>query len=90
MRLLRDAVDVGSDDDGWAHLAGVGSYVVKQAPSFDSRNWGYGKLIDLVTAIGLFDVHREPGQGVTVREKPRGQGNQHGGQPKEGAEGRGV
>ena len=73
VRLLRDAIDVGSDDDGWAHLAGVGSYVVKQAPSFDSRNWGYAKLVDLVTEIGLFEVHRQPGQGVTVREKPKGQ-----------------
>jgi hypothetical protein len=23
------------------------------------RNWGYAKLIDLVTAIGLFEVKRE-------------------------------
>jgi hypothetical protein len=30
-------------------------------------------LIDLVTAIGLFEVKRAAGQGVRVREKPKGQ-----------------
>ncbi len=73
LRLLRDAVDASSDDDGWANLGGVGSYAVKQAPSFDSRNWGYAKLIDLVSAIELFEVDRQPGQGVRVREKPKAQ-----------------
>ena len=58
---------------GWADLGGVGSYVAKQEPAFDSRNWGYAKLIDLVTAIGLFEVKRAAGQGVRVREKPKGQ-----------------
>ncbi len=62
-----------ADNDGWANLGSVGSYVVKQAPSFDSRNWGYAKLVDLVTAIELFEVDRQPGQGVQVREKPKAQ-----------------
>lgn len=62
-----------SSDNGWADLGGVGSYVAKQQPAFDSRNWGYAKLIDLVTAIGLFEVKREAGQGVLVRAKPKGQ-----------------
>src|SRR4051812_21134471 len=48
---LRDAIDVASDDDGWANLGSVGTYAAKQAPDFDSRNWGYAKLVDLVTAI---------------------------------------
>ena len=73
VRLLREGIDAASDDDGWANLGGVGSYVIKQAPDFDSRNWGYAKLVDLVTAIGLFEVKRTGGQGVNVREKPKGQ-----------------
>ncbi|WP_110180634.1 NYN domain-containing protein [Nocardioides solisilvae] len=74
VRWLRDAIDASSDDDGWAALGGVGSHVVKQAPDFDSRNWGYAKLVDLVTEIGLFDVERPPGQQVRIREKPKGGG----------------
>ena len=73
VKLLREGIDAASDDDGWANLGGVGSYVVKQAPDFDSRNWGYAKLVDLVTAIELFEVQRSPGQGVQVREKPKRQ-----------------
>ena len=70
--MLREGIDAASDDDGWAHLGGVGSHVAKQAPDFDSRNWGYAKLVDLVDEIGLFEVKRSSGQGVQVREKPKG------------------
>lgn len=73
VKLLREGIDAASDDDGWANLGGVGSYVAKQAPDFDSRNWGYAKLVDLVTAIELFEVKRPAGQGVQVREKPKRQ-----------------
>ena len=73
VRLLREGIDASSDDEGWAHLGGVGTYVAKQASDFDSRNWGYAKLVDLVTAIELFDVKRVSGQGVRVREKPKKQ-----------------
>ena len=76
VRLLREGIDAASDDDGWANLGGVGSYVAKQAPDFDSRNWGYAKLVDLVTAIELFEVKRSAGQGVRVREKPKGEAAQ--------------
>jgi len=73
IKLLREGIDAASDDDGWANLGGVGSHVAKQAPAFDSRNWGYAKLVDLVTAIDLFEVKRPAGQGVQAREKPKGQ-----------------
>lgn len=54
--LLRNAVDVSSDDSGWAQLGPVGSHIAKQAPEFDPRNYGYGKLGELVSATELFDV----------------------------------
>ena len=54
--LLRNAVEVSSDDSGWAHLAPVGSNIAKQAPEFDPRNYGYGKLGELVTASKLFEI----------------------------------
>lgn len=57
--LIRSAISATSDEDGWASLGGIGSTITKQAPDFDPRNYGYGKLSDLVTAIGLFAVARE-------------------------------
>ena len=59
LQLVRDGIDAASDGDGWANLGPVGSYIVKQAPEFDPRNWGYGKLGDLVTALGLFEIDRQ-------------------------------
>ena len=71
---LRDAVEAASDEEGWAPLAAVGSIVTKQAPDFDSRNYGYAKLSDLIDATGLFDLDwRKPAGGkssvVYARDK---------------------
>lgn len=54
--LLRNAIEAGSDDDGWAQLGSVGSNIAKQTPDFDPRNYGYKKLGELVAATGLFEI----------------------------------
>lgn len=54
--LLRSALEAASDDSGWAHLSAVGSNIVKQAPEFDPRNYGFSKLRELATATNLFDI----------------------------------
>ena len=54
--LLRNAVEASSDDSGWAQLGPVGSKIANQSPGFDSRNYGYGKLGELVKATGLFEI----------------------------------
>ena len=74
--LLRNAVEAASDDDGWAPLAAVGNILTNQRPDFDSRNYGYGKLSDLITATTLFEIERRsPGDRkqalMYVREKRR-------------------
>ena len=56
VNLLRNAVEASSDDSGWSHLAPVGSNIVKQAPDFDPRNYGYKKLGELVVATKLFEI----------------------------------
>jgi len=69
---LRKAVDTASDDDGWANLGAVGQLMRKQQPDFDSRNWGYAKLSDLVKAIGLFTIETKPG-GMRLQLKKKKQ-----------------
>ncbi len=68
--LIRGGIEAESDDDGWAHLSSVRNHIGKQATGtdFDPRNWGYGKLVDLVKTIGLFDVEHQ-GQTVLLRNK---------------------
>jgi len=68
--LLRSAIDSASDENGWANLATVGSNIIKQAPDFDSRNYGYKKLSDLVTAMDLFKTERRE-QAVFIKYEPR-------------------
>ncbi|GAA3914136.1 NYN domain-containing protein [Luteimonas lutimaris] len=67
VRTLRNAIDAAQGDDGWSHLGAVGSHISNQG-SFDSRNYGYRKLSDLIEATGLFEV-RKNGQLLSVRAK---------------------
>jgi uncharacterized LabA/DUF88 family protein len=66
MNLVRAGIDAASDDSGWANLGAVGSHIANQASDFDPRNWGYAKLVDLINAIGMFDVERQA-NGVRLR-----------------------
>jgi uncharacterized LabA/DUF88 family protein len=59
VNLIRTAIDTASNEDGWAHLGPVGSNIVKNAPEFDPRNYGYGKLSDLIKAIELFEIEKQ-------------------------------
>ncbi|HLR32562.1 MAG TPA: NYN domain-containing protein [Fodinibius sp.] len=64
VNLLRNAVEASSDESGWANLGQVGSYIAKQSPEFDPRNYGYRKLGELVDATKLFNIEeRSTGQG---------------------------
>jgi len=49
-KLMLDALEHSSDDDGWAHLGTFGSYLMKVQSDFDPRTYGYKKLSDLVKA----------------------------------------
>ncbi|WER45819.1 NYN domain-containing protein [Cupriavidus sp. WKF15] len=81
VRLLQSASQAVSDEDGWSTLGGMGNHIAKQAPEFDSRNYGYGKLSELVVATGLFEVETRNGgnnKTIWVRLKKRGKGGQEG------------
>ena len=61
---LRDAVDAAADGQEWASLATVGNAILDHSPDFDARDYGHGKLSDLLAATGLFDLdRRSPGDG---------------------------
>jgi hypothetical protein len=48
--FVLDALEQSSDEGGWAQLGTFGSYLTKLQPDFDSRNFGFKKLSDLVKA----------------------------------------
>jgi uncharacterized LabA/DUF88 family protein len=66
--LLRSAIDSISGESGYANLSGVGNTIIKQAPDFDPRNYGYSKLSDLIVATGVFPIERRD-NGVFIKSE---------------------
>lgn len=71
LAILRKAVTAVSDESGWANLGALGSHVAKQSPEFDSRNYGFPRLSELVEATGKFELDRSGKiqKGILVRTR---------------------
>ena len=70
LNLFRSAIDSASDENGWANLGHVANNINKQAPDFDPRNYGYRRLLDLVTAMDVLKTERKE-QFVFIKYEPR-------------------
>ncbi|SHH39964.1 NYN domain-containing protein [Cognatishimia maritima] len=57
-KMLKNAIEATSEDDGTSQLSRIGSHLAKQSPDFDSRNYGYKQLSALVEASGIANVKR--------------------------------
>jgi len=71
-QLMTRAVDSTSQDDGWASLSAVGSYLGNTHASFDPRNYNFPKLSSLARAQDYLEV-KQAGSGsnaMRVRIKP--------------------
>jgi uncharacterized LabA/DUF88 family protein len=74
VKLLRNAVEDSTDEDGWAYLGSVGQKIANQAPEFDPRNYGFKKLGELIRASQLFDIDRRKSDsalGVSIYVKDK-------------------
>lgn len=86
--LISRAINESDDDEGWAQLGAVGSYLNKVRPDFDARLYGHKKLSDLLraypsryqmrvtgvpdTGIKLIHVRLAPKAGRGARAKTAG------------------
>ncbi|MGN6550875.1 MAG: NYN domain-containing protein [Pararhizobium sp.] len=68
--LIRKAIALMDDDDGWINLGGLGQRLANLAPDFDPRTYGHTRLGDLVKHAGGFEVERMEGRGLKARVKP--------------------
>lgn len=69
VKFLKDAYEAVDSEDEWAHLGVFGAQLTKISPAFDSRNYGYKKLSDLVRATDMFEVRETPhGKSSTVKD----------------------
>jgi len=68
-RLLTTAINRTSHEDGWSQLGSVGSYLSTSNASFDPRNYGFAKLVNLARAQDYLDVDHDTGNAPRVRLK---------------------
>lgn len=68
LNLIRGGLEASSDESGWAQLGPVGNYINRTSNDFDPRNYGYAKLSELISAIGLFDLERKDNR-IYVRDQ---------------------
>lgn len=61
--LLQDSVADVADENGWAFLGELGNLILKKKPDFDSRNYGFAKLLPLIRSLKKFEIdERESGK----------------------------
>ncbi len=66
IKLLSDSVADIADENGWAFLGELGSFILKKQPDFDPRNYGFAKMLPLIKSIRNFEVdERETGKNNT-------------------------
>ena len=58
IKFISHTISDLADDDGWAFLGDVGSLMQKKQPNFDSRNYGFQKLMPLIKSIPAFEIER--------------------------------
>ncbi len=63
--LVMGSISDLADENGWAFLGDVGNLVLKKQPAFDSRNYGYQKLSQMIRSM----------RGLEIDERPTGQSN---------------
>jgi uncharacterized LabA/DUF88 family protein len=66
------AIEDSAGEDGWAHLGHVGQVLLNRQPDFDSRNYGFRKLSDLIESLKPVELRRrsgESGGGIFVRRR---------------------
>jgi hypothetical protein len=64
VKLIKDSITDLADENGWAYLGNLGTQILKKKPDFDSRNYGYSKMLPLIKSLKKFDFdERESGRG---------------------------
>jgi uncharacterized protein (TIGR00288 family) len=65
---------VDTDDEDWASLGALGNHLNRTDPSFDARNYGFGKLSDLVKAQPFVETRTvtAPGGREALWVRPKG------------------
>ena len=66
LKVLRNAVATTKEEGGWSKLSRVGT-LISNHMSFDSRNYGYSCLSELIQETGVFELKRDKNKAYIVR-----------------------
>ena len=74
IKLLTDSITDLADENGWAFLGELGNLMLKKKPDFDSRNYGFAKMLPLIKSINQFEIdERDTGKSnikhIYIRKK---------------------
>jgi len=65
--LLRGAIEMARQEDGWANLAAIGFYLHQLDPGFDPRTYGYKQLSQLIRMYSnIFELRFQDEAGPTT------------------------
>jgi uncharacterized LabA/DUF88 family protein len=63
--LLNIACETYGDEEGWTNVSSAGTYIKRSMPDFDSKNFGFSKLPELIASLNtLFDMKKYKGKGT--------------------------
>jgi len=74
IKLITDSIVDLADEEGWTFLGELGNLMLKKKPDFDSRNYGYTKMLPLIKSLNQFEIdERDTGKNhikhIYVRKK---------------------
>lgn len=67
VRLIAEAIQDVSDEDGWVFMGELGNILPKRQSDFDPRNYGFEKLTTLVKSIDRFEIDARPTSAPNVK-----------------------
>jgi uncharacterized LabA/DUF88 family protein len=70
-KLIKEAIESASEEDGWANLGAVGAYIPRVDSSFDPRNYGFAKFGKLIRSLDYVEVQQniDSGSNIYIRLK---------------------
>lgn len=67
VQLIESTINDLADESGWAFLGEVGTLILKKQPNFDSRNYGYKKLLHLMKALDSIETDERQSENGKTR-----------------------
>ena len=60
-KLIIKSINDLTEDDEWVFLSTLGNHIIKKEPSFDPRNYGFKKLVDIIRTITEIAIEERAG-----------------------------